>query len=324
MIPLARTLTFILLVVTSLSAEVEKVKILGVGNSFTNNANKYLAKIYDSVDTADADIGTAFIGGCSLDRHVKHAKEHEANPQTGNQYQYRKDWELVGKNVSLKEMLLDEDWDYITIQQVSTKSYKEGTFYPYTQELIDYIRQYRPDAEIVVHETWSHSVNSYRAKDWKLDPDEMYQKLHANYHKIADEHGLRVIPVGTAFQNARATEMWDYQVNDFDPKDNDLIYPEDKNNLPDMSKSLNNDYYWKKNKEGTWEVRSDGFHANTAGEYLGALVWFEFFSGVDARTVPYKPDSLSEAQAESLRIIAHETVVAEKAASAQPAEAAAM
>ncbi|WP_309384576.1 DUF4886 domain-containing protein [Cerasicoccus frondis] len=322
LIPRITALALMLLAVASLNAEVEKVKILGVGNSFTNNANKYLAKIYDSVDSADADIGTAFIGGCSLDRHVKHAKEHEADPNTGNEYEYRLDWEMQGENLSLKEMLLAEDWDYITIQQVSTKSYKEESFYPYTEELIDYIRQYRPDAEIVVHETWSHSVNSYRAKDWKLDPDKMYEKLHANYAKIANEHGLRVIPVGTAFQNARATEMWDYQVDDFDSKNHDLTYPEDKNSLPDTSKSLNNDYYWKKGKDGNWFVVNDGFHANTAGEYLGALVWFEFFSGVDARTVPYKPDSLTDAQAASLRDIAHATVVAET--QAQQAEAAAM
>lgn len=301
-------LAFIL--VSALSAETETIKILGVGNSFTRNATKYLDDVFASSPDANADIGVANIGGCSLDRHVKHAKEHEADPETGKHYSYTLNSVQVKGGASLKEILLAEDWDYITIQQVSTKSYKEETFYPYAKELIDYIRQYRPDAEIVIHETWSHSVNSYRAKEWGLNPNEMYDKLHANYAKIGEEYGLRIIPVGTSFQNARATEMWDLQPDGFDPNNHDLTYPEDKHNLPDMSKSLNFDYYWKE-KDGEWIVRSDGFHANQNGEYLGALVWYEFFSGQDARKITYKPEGMSEAQAESLRDIAHETVQAE-------------
>lgn len=309
-ITLVKILTIALLFATGLSADTEKVKILGIGNSFTFNAVKYLDDICESTPGVDADVAVAGIGGCPLDKHVDLAKKHEADPSTGKEYNYQLNSKHVKGGASLKEILLAEEWDYITIQQVSTKSYKEETFYPYAKELIDYVRKYRPEAEIVIHETWSHSVNSYRAKDWKLDPDEMYTKLHANYAKIGAEYGLRIIPVGTSFQNARATEMWDLQFDGFDHKNHSLTYPEDKDNLPDMSKSLNRDYYWKK-KDGQWTLINDGFHANMAGEYLGALVWFEFFTGHDANSVTYKPSSLTEAQAASLREVAHETLVAE-------------
>lgn len=312
-IPLLLILSFF--VATLLSAETETVKILGVGNSFTRNSTKYLPEIYAN-SSAQADIGAAIIGGCSLERHVKHLKEHEADPETGKEYGYLFNGESVEKRkFALKEILLAEDWDYITIQQVSTSSYKEETFYPYAQELIEYIRQYRPQAEIVIHETWSHSVNSFRNKEWGLDPDEMYAKLHANYAKIGDEFGLRIIPVGTASQNARATEMWDLPENDFDPKNHDLTYPEDKHNLPDMSKSLNYDYSWKKQGD-EWVVNNDGYHANVSGEYLGGLVWYEFFTGNDAREISFKPNGLSDEQAESLRNIANQTVQSQKAAAA--------
>ncbi|WP_269539184.1 DUF4886 domain-containing protein [Cerasicoccus fimbriatus] len=310
-ITLVKILTFVLLFATGLSADTEKVKILGIGNSFTFNAVKYLDDICESTPGVDADVAVAGIGGCPLDKHVNLAKEHEADPEKGKKYDYQLNSKKVKSGASLKEILLAEEWDYITIQQVSTKSYKEETFYPYAKELIDYVRKYRPEAEIVIHETWSHSVNSYRAKDWKLDPDEMYTKLHANYAKIGAEYGLRIIPVGTSFQNARATEMWNLQPDGFDPKNHSLTYPEDKDNLPNSPKSLNSDYSWKKKKDGEWYIGSDGFHANTAGEYLGALVWFEFFTGHDANSVTYKPKSLSEAQAASLREVAHETLVAE-------------
>lgn len=306
-------LSLFLMLAASLGAETETLKILGVGNSFTVNSQKYLNEIAES-QGVDLVVGGAIIGGCSLERHVKHAKEHEADPETGKQYRYQLNGETAKNGASLKEILLADDWDYITIQQVSTKSYEEASFYPYTKELIDYILQYRPEAEIVIHETWSHSVNSYRNKEWGLDPDEMYAKLHANYGKIGEEYGLRIIPVGTAFQNARATEMWDLEPDGFDPKNHDLTYPEDKHNLPDMSKSLNHDYSWRKDKEGQWIVNSDGYHANANGEYLGSLVWYEFFTGKDAREITFKPNGMSEGQAQSLREVAHETVVAEKQA----------
>lgn len=302
-------LTLLFTIAVGLSAETETIKVLGVGNSFTRNATKYLPEVF-AASPDQADIGAAIIGGCSLDRHVKHAKEHEADPNTGKHYAYLLNGEKVKGGTSLKEILLAEDWDYITIQQVSTKSFKEETFYPYAKELIDYIRQYRPVAEIVIHETWSHGVNSYRNKEWGLDPDEMYAQLQANYAKVAAENGLRVIPVGTAFQNARATDMWGSEPDGFDPKDNDLTYPEDKDNLPDMSKSLTYDYSWRKNKEGKWFVNSDGFHANRNGEYLGGLVWYEFFTDGDAREITFKPESMSDAQAQSLKNIARQTVQA--------------
>lgn len=106
------------------------------------------------------------------------------------------------------------------------------------------------------------------------------------------------------------TEMWNLSPDGFDPQHNDLTYPEDKNNLPNSSKSQNADYSWQK-KDGEWFIRGDGFHANAAGEYLGGLVWFEFLSGVDAREVTFKPSSLTDEQAESLREIAHTTVAGE-------------
>lgn len=317
----ALILPLFLFLAHALVAETETVKILGIGNSFTNNAHHFLKDIYDSVDGADADIGTAFIGGCSLERHVRHAKEQEANPESGKEYTYRYNWKVVGSKMSLKEILLAEDWDVISIQQVSTQSYKPESFEPYADELIAYIRQYRPEAEIVVHETWSHSVNSPRAKTL-IEPNEMYAKLHANYTKLAEENGFRMIPAGTAFQNARATDMWDLQPNDFDPKNAGLTYPEDKDKLPDMSKSLNNDYFWKKTDQG-WVVAADGFHANTAGEYLAGLVWFEVLSGRPAMDVTFKPDALTDEQASSLREIAMATVKDSGLACGTPAKAAA-
>ncbi|MGZ0656983.1 DUF4886 domain-containing protein [Coraliomargarita sp. W4R72] len=291
---------------STLSATDDTIRILGIGNSFTVDSQRYLADIIASDPSTKAEVFGAVIGGSPLDLHVKLAQEHEADPAAGKRYGYTRNARVIASKLGLKEILLSQQWDFITIQQVSTKSYKAESFYPFAEQLIDYIRQYAPKAEIVVHETWSHSIDSYRATEWKLDPDEMYAKLHANYQKIADEFGLRVLPVGTAYQNARATPMWDYQPTKVDVSQ--LKYPEDKENLPDESKSLNRIFSWRE-KDGNYHVGNDGFHASVNGRYLGGLVWYACLFEKDPRGISYKPDEVTEAQAVSLRAIARDTVL---------------
>jgi hypothetical protein len=301
----------LLLLVTCLSgvlfAVETPIRILGVGNSFTRNSMRYLPQIIESNPDVTADVAYAYIGGCPLDKHVALAEAHEADATQGNSYSYHMNGKTVGKHVSLQEMLEDGEWDYITIQQVSSKSFKIDSYYPYTQQLVDYIKKYALGAEIVIHETWSHSIDCDRVKSWNLGPDEMYAQLHAAYSQIAEEFGFRVIPVGTAFQNAKKLPLWDYQPTSIDITK--LIYPQDKDRLPDQSKSLHNIFYWRKNQEGQWYVAKDGFHAGKYGEYLGGLVWYEFFFDEDAREVTYLPNGFSEAQAVSLRSVAHETML---------------
>lgn len=59
-----------------------------------------------------------FIGGCSLERHVKNARENAPA------YAYRKigtDGKKREKGkMSLEMVLADEDWDYVSLQQAST------------------------------------------------------------------------------------------------------------------------------------------------------------------------------------------------------------
>jgi len=209
--------------------------------------------------------------------------------------------------VALKEILQSERWDFVTIQQHSQKSYKPKTYRPHAKQLVDYVKQYAPTAQIVIHETWSHSIDSYRFTKKGLAPEDMYERLHAAYAEIAAELSISVIPVGTAFELAKATPMWDYPPTNVDT---DLLsFPKDRDNLPDMSRSLHKNFFWKPAKKpGGYRVVNDGYHANANGEYLGGLVWYRFFFGADPREVSYKPDGMSVEQAISLREIAFEVI----------------
>ncbi len=46
----------------------------------------------------------------------------------------------TGFYVSLKEALLNRDWDVITVQQVRSQSPDYDTYQPYLDKLVEYIR----------------------------------------------------------------------------------------------------------------------------------------------------------------------------------------
>ncbi|MBC2601823.1 DUF4886 domain-containing protein [Puniceicoccus vermicola] len=301
------SLSCLALVATFASAEEDgALYILGIGNSFTENATRFLPEIAASDPEHDVVVGRAIIGASPLSLHVALARQHAENQEKGNNYGYDINNERIEKKASLEHILKDKKWDYVTIQQVSSKSHKAETFSPHAEKLIGYIHEYAPQAQIVVHETWPHNVDSYRTKKWNLQPDEMYERLHENYYNLAAEQGLRVIPVGTAFQEAQKMPLWDYEPVDFDVYS--LPYPEGKSRMPDESKSLNKIFYWRKNSEGDWVIGTDGFHANKNGEYLGSLVWYGFFFRKDPREIEYQPRTLTDEQADSLREAAYITL----------------
>ena len=63
----------------------------------------------------------------------------------------------------------------------------------------------------------------------------------------------------------------------------------------------------------------DGHHANMAGEYLGACVWYETFFGRSAVGNAFVPKGLDAAYAKFLQEIAHRAAGAQTAGAAIPA-----
>jgi hypothetical protein len=138
-----------------------------------------------------------------------------------------------------------------------------------------------------------------------MTSQEMYNRLHANYNKVAKELGIGVIPVGTAFQIARKEDMWGFQPPaDFDMSK--MKYPEDEDNLPDQSKSLNEGYRWRVDKKDPKKkyLYVSGSHASGYGSFLGALVWYEYFFKKDPKALTYKPRFISEEQDKILKMAA--------------------
>ena len=60
------------------------------------------------------------------------------------------------------EMVDEEDWDYVTVQQASRLSFVESSYQPYLAELVKYIRLMCPQAKVLIHQTWGYESGSER------------------------------------------------------------------------------------------------------------------------------------------------------------------
>ena len=134
------------------------MKVLAIGNSFSQDATRYLHQIAKS-DGCDITVVNLYIGGCSLYTHYKNMLEDK------KAYSMEFNGEPTGFFVSIKEALLAHDWDYISLQQVSHESISYETFQPYLQELVKYIKIYCPKAKLAIHQTWSYEQGSEQLKN---------------------------------------------------------------------------------------------------------------------------------------------------------------
>jgi hypothetical protein len=276
------------------------VRLLTVGNSFSHNAVHYLGELAKaSGDTLV--LHEANIGGATMQQHWEKAQQYERDPS-----------DKLGRYAtgrSLKEELIGEKWDFVTIQQYSMKSHDVATYRPFAGQLRDYIKQYAPEAEVLIHETWEYRRDDPRFSGQPAAPGEpatqqaMYDGLASAYATIARELGVRRIPVGDAFHMADSDPKWGYQPDaKFDLKS---AQPPA---LPDQTHSLHQGRQWTKGKDGKETLTMDGHHANTAGEYLGACVFYEVLFGKSVLESSFVPAGLQPDYARFLRETAHRAV----------------
>jgi hypothetical protein len=174
------------------------MNILAIGNSFSQDAMRYLHQIAKA-DGFNMKAVNLYIGGCSLQRHDSNLT------LDAREYVYQLNGQEDGSLVSIREALQSDLWDVVTMQQVSHLSVDYSTYQPYLRHLSDYIKQYAPLAGQRIHQTWAYEQGSERltVELGYRDQYDMYSDLKVAYEKAAmDLGGLAVIPCGTAFQNA--------------------------------------------------------------------------------------------------------------------------
>ena len=179
-----RTLTLLLFTVASFTAEAKTVRILTIGNSFSRNATNHLDDL--ALAGGHTLIHTPLvIAGASFQVHADKARKNMEDP-TGKAGLYT-------NGRGLKENLVAEKWDYVTIQQASIKSHDFGTYQPFAGILRDLISEHAPQAKLLIHQTWAYRVDDPRfsatapkAGEPKTQ-EEMYHGLTSAYDQLAAE-----------------------------------------------------------------------------------------------------------------------------------------
>ena len=258
------------------------LKVLMIGNSFSEQMVKSMPPIAKDLGL-DLDICSLYIGGCTLSRHWKNVCAPTSTPYVvtrattcGKRYKSFKG--------NVPALLVSEKWNVVTIQQASHCSWIPETYHPAGDNLVKFIREKAPQAKIVVQETWSYAPWDRHFADWKIDQDEMYEKLHAAYGAFAKAYGLDVIPTGTAVQLVR--------------KELPVRYTES---------SLGGDVVGSAKfveRDGKWTPEGDVAHMGPDGNYLQALVWTAKLFGADVTKCAYAPEGMSAERAAFLRKVA--------------------
>lgn len=187
------------------------IKILAIGNSFSEDAAESYVDDLAKADGVQLVIANMYIGGCSLETHWNNASANNAA------YSYRKIVNGVKttlSNKTLQEAIADESWDYITFQQVSNNSGIYSTYFPYLTNLLQYVKTKatNPGVKFAMHQTWAYAANSTHSGfvNYGKNQQTMYSAIVSTVNKVASQVGIDIIiPAGTAIQNGRSSYIGD-------------------------------------------------------------------------------------------------------------------
>ena len=261
-------------------AKGDSLRLFLIGNSFSQNATRYLPKLAEE-GGHPLKIGRAELGGCSLQRHWEIAEAAEKNPED------KKGKAYDGK--SLRELLSQGTWDVVTIQQNSMNSGDVTTYQPYAKKIYDLVKSIQPNARIIMQQTWAYRTDAKKFtqiadQQFASDAKEMWEKSRASYHQIARELGISLFPVGDAFWKINSDPETAFKPDtNFDyenPK-----YP----NLPNQKNSLHVGYKY----DNSQKLGFDANHANEAGCFLGGLVWYNVLFNESPINLKFRPEQVS-------------------------------
>lgn len=263
---LALVLSLMLVLCVQVAFADRPLKLLAIGNSFSEDAIEQ--NLFELAAAAGHQmvIGNMYIGGCSLERHWGNAQSNKPD------YDYRKigiDGKMTRTaNYTLDKALRDEQWDYVSLQQVSQLSGMYNSFQPYLDSLIAYVRARVPaTTKLIWHVTWAYAQNSTHGgfANYDRNQDKMYRAIVEGAQRLKKENAQfsLFVPVGTAIQNARTSFVGDH-------------------------------------------LNRDGFHLDLVlGRYTAACTWFECLFGTKVVGNRYAPKGLNKAQIAVAQWAAH-------------------
>lgn len=176
------------------------LRILAVGNSFSEDATYYLHQILE-IAGVENQVVNLYIGGCSLEKHWRNIEKN------AREYQFQFNGTKTDRRVTVKEVLKEAKWDVIVTQQASHDSGWLDTYEPFLGKIVAYFRENAPEARLFLHETWAYEKSSDHESfaRYNRDQQEMFDRLQSAYTAMAGKYQLQLITCGEMIQKLRKT-----------------------------------------------------------------------------------------------------------------------
>lgn len=248
------------------AAEIKKsMKVLTLGNSFSENAHRYLIHIMKEQGMEDVVFGNLVASGCDLSQHLSNAKNDTKKyiyykfTLEDNEYvpaePENKKGQSTQSRFSVNRALEDEEWDIVILQQVSGKSGVASTYGTTLESLVSHIKNYvSEDCKFGWHMTWAYQSGASHSdfSRYGNDQKQMYGAITAAVQEqiVPNDTFDFIIPTGTAIQNARTTLFRD-------------------------------------------ALTQDGYHLNERGCYIIGYTWYSVLTGDPIDELKFNPDELS-------------------------------
>ena len=250
------------------------LKILGIGNSWTLNATTYLGEILNGLGI-NVEIGVSYAGGATLQSYWNNIKNNIPA------YEFHRfvngAWSRPEDKLIYKDIVSADNWDIITHQQQSGNGGIYSSFQPYLNDIIEYEKKYMSLYPIFfMHATWAYPngyINEQFEEYYQSNTETMYNAILSAYNQaMIDENIINVMPSAPMVQQVRTL------------------------GIPDI------------------DTADGGSHLSTNGQFAVACVWAEtilrkYFNqevvaGISIENSQYKPSSLSEENAATIRTLA--------------------
>ena len=184
-----------------------ELKILSIGNSFSQDTMEYVAPIALNARLSKIKLGNLYMGGCSINQHYNHAV-HNLAPYT--YFQNNGNGWSATENTAIERVLQAERWDWVCIQHGTGDGsrHTDENSYSNLTPFLDYLQQrLSPYTKIAYNVTWvgepdhPHPEMLLHGKDQRL----LFTKILTTIEKIVTPIATidKIIPTGTAVQNAR-------------------------------------------------------------------------------------------------------------------------
>ncbi len=183
------------------------MKVLSIGNSFSEDAQAYLHKLALECGI-EIDSVNLFIGGCSLVTHYNNIMENKVA------YMVEENGVRTEKWASVSSALDNEIYDIITLQQASSSSGMPQTYIPYLVEIYNFVKEKQPSAKIYFHQTWAYEIDSEHSgfANYNHSQTEMFRRIVDASQMASKLISAPIIPSGSVIQSIRDTvEGFDYK-----------------------------------------------------------------------------------------------------------------